>query len=847
MTNNLNQTTNLFQTGSAVKERLLGLGSTLNGLLKVKLGRPFLKVLFLLPPVVGIRRNLSLVKVLITYLAHLWRLQRDGGFKFLVIYLKSCHVLMQQAIGGQRLKDTGPLGSRVSRTRSGGLPRVIPVLHRKRIRSGETAIIKLWLSLFSVYRVVDIPGKMKLASITAPFTGRFDLIDELYGFMGHFTEGLINEAGSRGGSIVTALLNGGIKSFLPALKAKPELLSKASPVVSDAAFEVRISSTSPLAILLSARVWWSILRDTELGESFASWCRITGNRWITNIIHTFALGPPDPRGVMVKRRDGSLATYDSHSEALLREKKGQRRAVMKGGGFTNIAWWRALGKLGTKVEAAGKVRVFAMVDCFTQWIFRPLHDAIFQLLRAIRQDGTHHQTKPLVALLDRRDRLIRENRAPGHSRPSAGRLKMKTFALFSYDLTAATDRLPVAFQEVILAPFLGSWLAGLWRTILVGRDYYLVTKDKDGNPERVPHRYAVGQPMGALSSWAMLALTHHCIVQWAWYRVCKRENRKWKWYREYAVLGDDIVLLGASVAGAYRDILHTLGVEIGFAKSLISYKGIAVEFAKRTFFKKKDVSAVSLRECLVAKRNISAGLELVRKHNLTLGAYCKFLGYGYKALGSLTKRLWSLPPRMRNYIVAFTGPGMPSFRNLISWLTQKSILANYGLTESSMVKARETFLEVEKERLLAHLERVEELYCRANIATAEVRGGGRLLVNGIPYRNVVYHPGIKGVSMETLDLLNSVVYRDFFYQGLCRLHSIRDQVQSLTVESDLDLVKLWELVDKHDEEAKLIPGLANVTTAASENTLGAGLALVERWVKFSRPFRSTTKGPIRPV
>lgn len=27
--------------------------------------------------------------------------------------------------------------------------------------------------------------------------------------------------------------------------------------------------------------------------------------------------------------------------------------------------------------------------------------------------------------------------------------------------------------------------------------------------------YSVGQPMGALSSWAMLALTHHLIVQYA--------------------------------------------------------------------------------------------------------------------------------------------------------------------------------------------------------------------------------------------------------------------------------------------------------------------------------------------
>lgn len=28
-------------------------------------------------------------------------------------------------------------------------------------------------------------------------------------------------------------------------------------------------------------------------------------------------------------------------------------------------------------------------------------------------------------------------------------------------------------------------------------------------------RYAVGQPMGALSSWAMLAITHHFLVQYA--------------------------------------------------------------------------------------------------------------------------------------------------------------------------------------------------------------------------------------------------------------------------------------------------------------------------------------------
>jgi len=32
-------------------------------------------------------------------------------------------------------------------------------------------------------------------------------------------------------------------------------------------------------------------------------------------------------------------------------------------------------------------------------------------------------------------------------------------------------------------------------------------------------RYAVGQPMGALSSWAGLAITHHFLVQLCAYRL----------------------------------------------------------------------------------------------------------------------------------------------------------------------------------------------------------------------------------------------------------------------------------------------------------------------------------------
>ena len=52
----------------------------------------------------------------------------------------------------------------------------------------------------------------------------------------------------------------------------------------------------------------------------------------------------------------------------------------------------------------------------------------------------------------------------------------------------------------------------------MGREYFLSEKKDYGSPE-MKLKYSVGQPMGALSSWAMLAYTHHLIVQLAYRTV----------------------------------------------------------------------------------------------------------------------------------------------------------------------------------------------------------------------------------------------------------------------------------------------------------------------------------------
>ena len=208
-----------------------------------------------------------------------------------------------------------------------------------------------------------------------------------------------------------------------------------------------------------------------------------------------------------------------------------------------------IGRLATVLEARGKVRIVAIVDYWSQLVLRPLHDSIFRVLRKIPQDGTFNQERPLKELL---------NRCVSGER------------IASFDLSAATDRLPAALQVQILNLF--GVPGDLWISLLQ-RPYYYVRKTKEGSTVSTAYEYAVGQPMGAYSSWGMLALTHHIIVQVAANRVGITN-----WFRDYAVLGDDIIIANDLVAQSYKALMNDLGVEINMTKS---HHGNVAEFAKR--------------------------------------------------------------------------------------------------------------------------------------------------------------------------------------------------------------------------------------------------------------------------
>jgi hypothetical protein len=129
-------------------------------------------------------------------------------------------------------------------------------------------------------------------------------------------------------------------------------------------------------------------------------------------------------------------------------------------------------------------------------ILSGLHDQLQSILKMIPQDGTMDQAGPI-------------NRLPKKAGP-----------VYSFDLSSATDRLPIDLQVQVLSFIFNKEVAEAWREVLVGRPYRACSSEFKIDRDLY---YSVGQPMGALSSFNMLALTHHIIVQVAAFNCGHKE------------------------------------------------------------------------------------------------------------------------------------------------------------------------------------------------------------------------------------------------------------------------------------------------------------------------------------
>jgi hypothetical protein len=103
---------------------------------------------------------------------------KNHGSYHVVQYLKGCHLAIQKFIAGEPVNSIKELaGPGIYPRLSNGLPKFITLADRNLIRRGNPAIIRYYLTLFSLYRVLDCKKTLKLSTITKPFDGDSEFLD----------------------------------------------------------------------------------------------------------------------------------------------------------------------------------------------------------------------------------------------------------------------------------------------------------------------------------------------------------------------------------------------------------------------------------------------------------------------------------------------------------------------------------------------------------------------------------------------------------------------------------------------------------------------------------------------
>jgi len=572
----------------------------------------------------------SRIRQLNAFRVHLYNMYRHHGSTYVVKYLKNSQLAIQKAIAGQpvsSLNEIDPSLMYPSLT-AVGLPKFIPLRDRRlMLINGSASVIRWWLTLYALYRVISIPGTLKLNTITDPMSASVEIVS-----------GVAEE--------ITKVINPSMFR-LDLLRGSARLLfiEKASPS----------NSVSWLGFISDVLA----LQATGQLDLLIKFLNLTGNFQMSRML---------------------LYIYENLLNNL------GRASINSELYFALTLGKESVGKLSIKEEAAGKRRVFAMVDVWTQSALRPLHDMLFAFLKTLPNDGTFDQNKSVLRCQAKATEM-------GQS--------------FGYDLTAATDRLPILLQSRILNHLFPD-LGDIWAEILTGRDYTLKGYGT--------FRYSTGQPMGALSSWAMLAVTHHYIAQLAAIRAANKSGTLtafWShgpsdladstlgeaWYRGYEVLGDDIVFFEKDTAAEYLVIMDQLGVPINLSKSVVATNA-TFEFAKVTGHKGRNVAAVSwamfmsqpsimgragigyamLSKSIVKTRVISFLTTLARQSKYTEGSPNVF----FLALGTMYAKAGRLPFYDFLYSIMQKSAG---YYNVYQTLLEK---ANIGTLQRAIVELTKT-------------------------------------------------------------------------------------------------------------------------------------------------------------
>lgn len=276
------------------------------------------------------------------------------------------------------------------------------------------------------------------------------------------------------------------------------------------------------------------------------------------------------RNSSVERHVESLSrsTQDFNLQGLLAQTKRPCEVIHKSGRKASHS------RIRIKYEPGAKCRPFAIVDFFTQSALKPIHIFLMDWLRKQKQDGSDSHSDAAKAVQE----------WTGQQVPT-----------WSFDLTAATDRWPIQLIYLAMEAALGQEIAEGWRDLIANRTFE--------GPSGEEVRWEVGQPLGALSSWAAFAVSHHAFIQTCerldWLEERALAPRKRFRFRKpveyYRMIGDDITIARYSnIAALYHRYLLEFGLEISVSKSILPEQcapgQFIAELAKRVYVNGKEVT-----------------------------------------------------------------------------------------------------------------------------------------------------------------------------------------------------------------------------------------------------------------
>jgi hypothetical protein len=125
-------------------------------------------------------KEINRFRLLHTGAVHLLKMVNKHGEVYTVKYLKACQLAIQKKIAGQPLKSLREVEPDYCfpRLSKSGLPSVIKLTDRTSICNNSFKVVRFYLSLFSLYRIVKIPFNPKLKTITDSFNGSHIHLDD---------------------------------------------------------------------------------------------------------------------------------------------------------------------------------------------------------------------------------------------------------------------------------------------------------------------------------------------------------------------------------------------------------------------------------------------------------------------------------------------------------------------------------------------------------------------------------------------------------------------------------------------------------------------------------------------